>query len=116
VPDDACAKQPGGKLYRKEQVRLHYIAPHAAMAQLGVVSKNNTALPFLQYLRQLGRDVADLWCAGKTEGGGAALLGKSSDTNLESIFIMPHYANAATLPCRVPDGAGGWRVPGSVAV
>lgn len=98
VPASARARQPGGKLYGKGQILIHYIAPHREMATLGVASKNNTALPFLRHLKELGREVANAWYAGETEGGGAPLLGKSSDTNLEKLFINPHYADAPTLP------------------
>lgn len=105
VPANATAKKPGGRLYGKEKIRLHYIPPHVKMAALGVASKNNTALPFLKHLKALGLEVAANWCAGDIDGGGAARLGKSSDANLERIFIDPHYADAPTLPKQV-QGAG----------
>lgn len=98
VPEHARARQPGGKLHNKAEVLLHYIPPHADMAAFGVASKSNTALPFLQHLKQLGREVAKKWMAGKTESGGAPLLGVSSDTNLFQLFIDPHHADAQPLP------------------
>lgn len=98
VPEHARAKQAGGKLHNKEEILLHYIPPHVDMAGFGVASKSNTALPFLQHLKELGREVAQKWLAGETDGGGAALLGISSDANLISLFIDPHHAAARTLP------------------
>lgn len=98
VPTDARAKQQGGKLHSKEEILLHYIPPHAAMAGFGVASKSNTALPFLLHLKELGREAAEAWIAGKTDGGGAPLLGRSSDTNLVSLFIEPHQPEAQPLP------------------
>lgn len=104
VPASAVAKRPGGKLHDKEEILIHYIPPHVEMAGLGVASKSNTALPFLTHLKALGQEVAANWIAGEIEGGGAPLLGKSSDTNLERLFINPHYPNAPTLP-REAQGA-----------
>ncbi|MGE5652369.1 MAG: hypothetical protein ACM34A_19420, partial [Bacillota bacterium] len=98
VPADARARQSGGKLHGKEEILLHYIPPHADMAGFGVASKSNTALPFLQHLKELGRNVAKKWLAGETDGGGAAHLGVSSDANLEQLFIEPHQADAPPLP------------------
>lgn len=98
VPASAQAKQAGGKLYGKEKILIHYIPPHMGMAGLGVASKSNTALPFLRHLHALGHEVGSAWYAGELEGGGAPLLGKSSDTNLVRLFIDPHYADAPTLP------------------
>ena len=82
----------------KVEILIHYIPPHADMASLGVASKSNTALTFLKHLRELGREVAAAWENGKIDGGGAPLLGISSDTNLEHLFIGPHHAEARTLP------------------
>jgi len=98
VPPSAMAKQPGGKLHGKEKILIHYIPPHMEMAGLGVASKSNTAMPFLDHLYGLGQDVARAWYAGDLEGGGAPLIGKSSDTNLVRLFIDPHYADAPTIP------------------
>lgn len=98
VPADARARQAGGKLHRKTEILVHYIPPHAEMAGFGVASKSNTALPFLRHLKELGRAVAEKWLAGRTEGGGAGLLGRSSDTNLATLFIDPHHADAQPLP------------------
>jgi NTE family protein len=98
VPGDARAKQKGGKLHDKEQIRIHYIPPHVEMAKYGVASKSNTALPFLTHLKTLGQEVAAAWESGRIDGGGAKLLGKSSDTNLGDLFIDPYQANAEPLP------------------
>lgn len=98
VPPDARAKQAGGKLHDKEQILIHYIPPHADMAGFGVASKSNTALPFLKHLKTLGQEVATAWEAGQIDGGGAPLLGRSSDTNLDNLFIAAHQPDAQTLP------------------
>lgn len=82
----------------KVEVLIHYIPPHAAMAGYGVASKSNTALTFLEHLCELGREVAAAWENGRIDGGGATLLGISSDTNLERLFIDPHRPDAPTLP------------------
>ncbi|HJV87544.1 MAG TPA: patatin-like phospholipase family protein [Noviherbaspirillum sp.] len=98
VPAQALAKQPGGKLHGKEEIFMHYIPPHAEMAGYGVASKSNTALSFLQHMKALGREVADAWLAGRIDGGGASLLSKSSDSNLDELFINPHRPGAPALP------------------
>ncbi|WP_168204868.1 patatin-like phospholipase family protein [Noviherbaspirillum sp. UKPF54] len=98
VPADARARQAGGKLHGKDEILLHYIPPHADMAGFGVASKSNTALPFLRHLKELGRNVAEKWLSGETDGGGAARLGVSSDANLEQLFIDPHRPDAPPLP------------------
>ncbi len=46
---------------RYELIRLHLIADPAVMAGLGMRSKNNTAWPFLTYLRDAGRAATDGW-------------------------------------------------------
>ena len=97
-------------LHDKVEVRMHYIPPHADMACYGVASKSNTALAFLKHLRELGREVAAAWENGSIDGGGAPLLGVSSDTNLERLFINPHHVDAATLPEAVQ---GARTIPGA---
>lgn len=104
VPPEAYAKQHGGKLHNKEEILIHYIPPHAEIAGFGVASKSNTALPFLNHLKNLGHEMAAAWEAGEIEGGGASLLGKSSDSNLFSLFIEPHHPNATPLPEAVQVG------------
>jgi NTE family protein len=96
----------------KVEVLIHYIPPHADMASFGVASKSNTMLAFLKHLRELGREVAAAWENGKIDGGGAPLLGVSSDTNLEQLFINPHHADAPTLPKQVQ---GARTIPGAPA-
>ena len=97
-------------LHDKKEVLIHYIPPHAAMAGYGVASKNNTALPFLKHLKALGGEVAAAWENGRIDGGGASLLGVSSDTNLKRLFIDPHSAEAPPLPDQVQ---GARTVPGA---
>jgi NTE family protein len=46
---------------RYELIHLHRIADPEIMATLGMRSKNNTAWPFLTYLRDAGRGAADRW-------------------------------------------------------
>jgi NTE family protein len=46
---------------RYEMIHLHRIADPAVMASLGMRSKNNTAWPFLIYLRDAGRGAAGRW-------------------------------------------------------
>ncbi|HEX7634863.1 MAG TPA: patatin-like phospholipase family protein [Noviherbaspirillum sp.] len=98
VPASARAKQHGGKLHNKEEILIHYIPPHEEMNEFGVASKSNTALPFLRHLKALGSEVAKAWITGQTAGGGAPLLGLSSDTNLIDLFINPHHPKAQPLP------------------
>jgi NTE family protein len=102
VPDNAPARQPGGKLYDKRKILIHYVPPHAEMEDLGVASKNNTALPFLYYLQGLGQTIAGEWLAGATEGGGAPLLDVASDRNLQQLFIDPYHWSASPLPAAQP--------------
>ena len=94
----------------KVEILIHYIPPHADMAGFGVASKSNTALTFLKHLRELGREVAGAWENGRIDGGGAPLLGVSSDTNLERLFINPHHPEAPPLPEPVQ---GARTVPGA---
>jgi NTE family protein len=46
---------------RYEMIHLHRIADPEVMAALGMRSKNNTAWPFLTYLRDAGRAAAEGW-------------------------------------------------------
>ncbi len=46
---------------RYEMIHLHRIADPEVMASLGMRSKNNTAWPFLVYLRDAGRDATARW-------------------------------------------------------
>ncbi len=98
VPPQSFAMQAGGKLHGKEEIFMHYIPPHAEMASYGVASKSNTALSFLLHMKELGREVADAWLAGRIDGGGASLLGTSSDSNLDDLFINPHRPEAPPMP------------------
>jgi NTE family protein len=109
VPASASARKKGGKLHGKKEILIHYIPPHEAMADLGVASKSNTALVFLEHLMSLGRDVAQQWGSGKIAGGGARRLGDSSDTNLKELFINPHHWTAHAERSAMPYLAEGAR-------
>lgn len=98
LQDHAAARAACKTLHGKEEILVHYIPPHADMAGFGVASKSNTALRFLEHLHALGREVAAAWENGRIDGGGMPLLGVSSDTNLERLFIDPHRADAPPLP------------------
>ena len=63
-------------------VRLHGIADESVMAGLGMSSKNNTAWPFLTYLRDAGRDAAARWLA---EHG--AVLGSASTLDMAKFAL-----------------------------
>jgi NTE family protein len=110
VPEHARARQPGGKLHDKREILIHYVPPHPEMEGLGVASKSNTALPFLFYLQELGRSIAVDWETGRTEGGGASLLGVDSDSNLRELFIDPYHWRAEPLP-EAGTAAGGAPAP-----
>ncbi|WP_151636142.1 patatin-like phospholipase family protein [Noviherbaspirillum aerium] len=111
VPPSAPARQKNGRLHGKKDILIHYIPPHESMAQLGVASKNNTAKEFLEHLEGLGKEVARQWKSGDIAGGGASLLGISSDTNFEALFIRPQHGNAAPVPSSAPYLADGGHVP-----
>ncbi|HVK95650.1 MAG TPA: patatin-like phospholipase family protein [Noviherbaspirillum sp.] len=98
VPLDTPARQPGGKLYGKETVRIHYMPPHADMAKLGVASKSNTSHLFLEHLKSLGREEAMEWESGRVGGDDVLRMGYASHENLNDIFIDPQRWNAPTLP------------------
>lgn len=115
VPANAPAKREGGKLFGKKEIFIHYIPPHEAMADLGVASKNNTALVFLEHLKTLGRDVAEQWETGKIRGGGASRLGISSDTNIDELFITSQCWDAQEIPSQMAYVAEGARAS-SVAI
>ena len=104
VPSDAPARQPGGELYEKREIFVHYVPPHSEMPTLGVASKSNTAYTFLSHLKSLGREVAIAWESGEIEGGGALLLGQSSDTNFQSLFIDAQHGGKPPLPAIPPTG------------
>jgi NTE family protein len=63
-------------------IRLHGIADPLVMAGLGLRSKNNTAWPFLSYLRDAGRAAADAWL-----GEHGAALGRSSTLDLAQFAL-----------------------------
>lgn len=54
---------------RYREIRLHKIADPEVMNRLGLRSKNNTAWPFLTYLRDAGRNATEAWL----EANGARL-------------------------------------------
>lgn len=104
-PNSVREKPACRSLNRKRKIFIHYIPPHEQMAEMGVASKSNTAWPFLEALFELGNELANAWIAGRTEGGGAPLLGKSSDTNLNTLFITSQHWDSKTSP--EPDKDGG---------
>jgi NTE family protein len=63
-------------------IRLHGIADPAVMAGLGMSSKNNTAWPFLTYLRDAGRAAAEDWL-----GRHRAALGSASTLDLTEFAL-----------------------------
>jgi NTE family protein len=98
VPDTAEAKKRGGRLHGKNEIFIHYIPPAKSMIDLGVASKNNTSWEFFSYLKSLGQNVAKRWRYGHSESGGAHLLGVSSDTNLNKLFVEPYQPDASPVP------------------
>jgi NTE family protein len=62
--------------------RIHMIAAAETMASLGVASKSNGEIEFLEYLRDVGRTCADVWLKENFD-----LLGQQSSVNLEEAFL-----------------------------
>jgi NTE family protein len=90
-----------GPLSGKRLVRLHYIESEAEMAPLGLASKNNTALPFLEMLRDMGYRAAKRWW--DTEGGAEDIADLKSNrwrAKIVERFIDPHHWDAPTTPAR----------------
>jgi NTE family protein len=90
----------------KRQVRVHYIESEREMAPLGVASKNNTALPFLEMLRDTGYRAAKRWW--EDEGGAQDFANPQSRawrTKIDRLFIDPHHWDAATVPAQREDVA-----------
>ena len=75
-------------------IRLHGIADPLVMAGLGMRSKNNTAWPFLTYLRDAGRAAADAWLV---EHGAA--LGRASTLDLADSRCEARRARGAFRAC-----------------
>jgi NTE family protein len=90
----------------KRLVRLHFIEDEAFMAPLGVASKNNTALPFLELLRKYGCEAARRWWS---EQGGredfADSVSQRWRSRIEERFIVPHHWDAQAARARRPDAA-----------
>jgi len=82
----------------KRLVRLHYIEDEREMAPLGVASKNNTALAFLELLRDYGYRAAKRWW--KAEGANSFTDPRSPAwrDKIEQRFINPHHWDAPTTP------------------
>lgn len=95
VPDTAPAKQPNGNLYDKNTISVHYMEPHAQMAELGVASKSNTAYSFLSYLKSLGQEQAMQWQFGPSDR--ALEVKHVSDETLKNTLIKPYHWNARTI-------------------
>ena len=93
-------------LRSKRLVRLHFIEDEDEMAPLGVASKNNTALPFLELLRDYGYRAAKRWWT--EEGGQQDFTDVASHAwrqKIEQRFIDPHHWDSKTAPPRRPDVA-----------
>ncbi len=65
-----------------ENIRLHKIGADEVMARLGLRSKYNTALPFLRYLRDVGRERADTWLERNRDR-----LGREATLDLEEFAV-----------------------------
>jgi len=90
----------------KRLVRLHFVEDERFMAPLGVASKNNTALPFLELLRKYGHEAAQRWWS--EQGGREDFADRASQRwrrRIEERFIAPHHWDARTARAREPDVA-----------
>jgi len=90
----------------KRVVRLHYIESEREMAPLGVASKNNTALPFLEMLRECGYRAAKRWW--EAEGGAKDFANSDSKewrARIKQHFIEPHRWDAPTAPAHRKEAA-----------
>jgi len=90
----------------KRLVRLHFIEDEEEMAPLGVASKNNTALPFLELLRDYGYRAAKRWWT--EQGGQRDFTDPASHEwrqRIEDRFIEPHHWDSKTARARQPDVA-----------
>jgi len=88
-----------GPLQRKRRVRLHFIEDEKGMAPLGLATKNNTTLPFLDMLRDMGYQSAKRWWDG--EGGKRDFDDVSSNRwqkKIEERFIDRHHWKSKTAP------------------
>jgi len=90
----------------KRHVRLHFIEDEDFMAPLGIASKNNTALPFLELLRKYGYEAAKHWW--DRQGGKQDMSDPVSHRwrkRIEERFIDPHHWDSKTARARNPDVA-----------
>jgi NTE family protein len=95
-----------GPLRQKRRVRLHFIEDEQGMAPLGIASKNNTAWPFLEMLRDMGFQAARRWW--DIEGGQRDFANASSnqwEKKIEQRFIGRHHWNSKTAPPHDPASA-----------
>lgn len=93
-------------LRQKRRVRLHFIEDEKGMAPLGIATKNNTAWPFLEMLRDMGFQAAKRWW--DIEGGRRDFADPSSnqwETKIEQRFIGRHHWNSETAPPHDPASA-----------
>lgn len=72
----------GGATNNLRNTRIHMVAAPETMASLGVASKSNGEIEFLEYLRDVGRACAEVWLKENFD-----LLGERSSVNLEEEFL-----------------------------
>jgi NTE family protein len=92
-----------GPLQHKRRVRLHFIEDEQGMAPLGVATKNNTTLPFLDMLRDMGYQSAKRWW--DEEGGKRDFDDTNSNRwreKIEERFIDRHHWKSKTAPSHEP--------------
>jgi NTE family protein len=90
-------------LQHKRRVRLHFIENEKGMAPLGVATKNNTSLPFLDMLRDMGYQSAKRWW--EDEGGRRDFDDATSNRwqkKIEERFIDRHHWKSKTAPPHAP--------------
>jgi NTE family protein len=80
------------------RTRVHMISSEDIMVELGVASKMNGELEFLQHLRDIGRGRTDAWLAENYQ-----LLGQRSSIDVAERFLRPtsrRWMAAGTAPHR----------------
>jgi 2-polyprenyl-6-methoxyphenol hydroxylase-like FAD-dependent oxidoreductase len=86
-------------LQHKRRVRLHFIEDEKGMAPLGVATKNNTTLSFLEMLRDMGYRSAKRWW--DEEGGRRDFDDLNSNRwrkKIDERFIDRHHWKSRTAP------------------
>jgi len=72
----------GHEINRLKRIHVHMIGDEEAMLALGMSSKYNIDLEFLNYLKELGRKCADKWLSAHWDD-----LGKRSSIDIRKIFL-----------------------------